>query len=58
MLSGSIVGNVRDPGGAAVAQAKVRVTQADTNQTRQTVTNPMGEHCTNFADGLLLGAGL
>jgi hypothetical protein len=42
VLYGSVVGNVKDPAGAAVAGAAVSVTHRETNQSRQTVTNETG----------------
>jgi hypothetical protein len=44
LLFGSIVGNVTDPSGAAVPGAKVRVAQAETNETRETTTNDSGSY--------------
>jgi Carboxypeptidase regulatory-like domain len=44
LLFGSIVGNVTDPSGAAVPGATVRVTQAETNETRETTTNDAGSY--------------
>src|SRR5260370_31258908 len=41
-LYGEIVGNVRDASEAVVAGAKVTITNANTNQSRQTVTNEVG----------------
>lgn len=42
VLYGSIVGSVTDASGASVPQATVRVTQAETNQTREVQTNEAG----------------
>ena len=42
VLYGSIVGNVKDPSGAAVVAASVTITQMQTNQSRQTATNESG----------------
>src|SRR5687768_12537112 len=42
VLYGSIVGNVRDPSGAAVPGALVTITSKETNQVRTTTTNEEG----------------
>ena len=42
LLFGSIVGNVVDSSGAAVPGATVRVTQLETNESRETKTNESG----------------
>jgi hypothetical protein len=42
IAGGSIVGNVLDPSGAAVAGAKVTATNASTNQVDNTTTNSVG----------------
>ncbi|MBI3696582.1 MAG: TonB-dependent receptor, partial [Acidobacteria bacterium] len=42
VLYGSIVGNVKDPSGAAVVGASVTITQKQTDQSRQTATNESG----------------
>src|SRR5262249_2267425 len=42
VLFGSIVGTVTDASGAAVPGAKVTVTQLETNESRETVTNEGG----------------
>jgi hypothetical protein len=42
VLYGSIVGNVRDPTGAAIAGATVTVTQQETQVTRKTATDQSG----------------
>ena len=42
VLYGSIVGNVTDPTDAAVPGAKVVVTNVETNQSRETITNAAG----------------
>jgi len=42
LLYGSIVGNVKDPNGAAVAGATVTITHRETNQTRETATDDSG----------------
>src|SRR5215213_5014870 len=44
ILYGSAVGNVRDASDAAVAGAVVVVTNTQTNQSRQTVTNEAGAY--------------
>lgn len=41
-LYGELVGNVRDASDAAVAGATVTITNANTNQSRQTLTNEVG----------------
>src|SRR5215471_19994416 len=41
-LYGSLVGNVRDPSQAAVAGAMVRLTNTETQQAREAVTNDVG----------------
>jgi hypothetical protein len=41
-LYGSLVGNVTDPSTASVPGAKVKITHVDTNQVRETQTNPDG----------------
>jgi len=43
-LYGSLVGNVTDPANAAVAIATVRITQAETNGSREAKTNDTGVH--------------
>src|SRR5436305_3373286 len=42
VLSGSLVGNVTDASGSAVAGASVRVVQGQTNDTREVTTNDSG----------------
>src|SRR5215471_8846618 len=42
VLYGSIIGNVKDASGAAVAGAAVRLTGADSRQPREAVTNSEG----------------
>jgi hypothetical protein len=42
VLFGSLVGSVTDPSGAAVPGATVKVTQAETSDTRETKTNESG----------------
>jgi len=42
VLYGSLVGNVRDPSDAPVPGAVVIITNTQTNQSRQTVTNEAG----------------
>jgi Carboxypeptidase regulatory-like domain len=44
VASGKVVGAVRDPSGAAVAGAKIRVTSVDTNVSHTVVTNSAGEY--------------
>ena len=44
VLYGSLVGNVTDPSGSAVARAKVTVVSQETNLTRETVTNEEGQY--------------
>lgn len=43
ILYGSLVGNVTDPSGAAVPDAKVTIVQTETNQSRETTTGPSGQ---------------
>jgi hypothetical protein len=43
ILYGSLVGNVTDPSHAAVANATVTITHVETNQTRTTTTNEVGQ---------------
>src|SRR5215831_17617896 len=43
-LYGELVGNVRDASEAAVAGATVTITNANTNQSRQTLTNEVGAY--------------
>src|SRR5262245_23986701 len=43
-LYGERVGNVRDASDAAVAGATVTITNANTNQSRQTLTNEVGAY--------------
>ena len=42
--TGSIVGHVKDPSGAAVAAAEVSVTNTDTHEVRTTSTNNSGDY--------------
>jgi len=42
LLYGSIVGNVKDPNGAAIAGATVTIVNRETNQSRETTTNDIG----------------
>src|SRR5579863_723204 len=42
--TGSIVGTVRDPSGAAIPKATVTLTNKATSQTSATVTNGVGEY--------------
>ena len=42
ILYGYLVGNVTDSSGAVVPQANVRITQAETNESRETQTNSAG----------------
>ncbi|MEK7751562.1 MAG: TonB-dependent receptor, partial [Acidobacteriota bacterium] len=44
VLYGSLVGNVTDPSGSAVARAKVTVVSQETNLTRETMTNEEGQY--------------
>ena len=44
VLYGSLVGNVSDPSGGAVAGASVTITHQQTNQSRQTATNESGSY--------------
>ncbi len=44
VLYGSIVGNVKDPTGAAVPGATVTITHRQTNQARRTITNDTGAY--------------
>jgi Carboxypeptidase regulatory-like domain/TonB dependent receptor-like, beta-barrel len=41
-LYGSLVGNLSDPSGGAVAAARVRIVSATTNDARETLSNPSG----------------
>lgn len=43
ILYGSLTGNVLDPSGAAVPDAKIVIVQTETNQSRETVTNAQGQ---------------
>ena len=47
VLYGSIVGNVKDKSNDAVTGATIKITHKETNQTRETVTNPDGSY--NFS---------
>ena len=42
--NGQFTGNVTDPSGAAIANAKVTVTNIDTNRTVSTVTSQSGAY--------------
>jgi len=42
VLTGSLVGDVTDASGAAVPGATVKITQAETNEARQSATNESG----------------
>jgi hypothetical protein len=42
ILYGSLVGNVKDPSDAAVAGATITITNVQTNQARQTISNAVG----------------
>ncbi len=42
ILYGSLVGNVTDPSGAGVPGAAVKITQVETNESRETATNDTG----------------
>ncbi|PYV03257.1 MAG: hypothetical protein DMG26_09775 [Acidobacteria bacterium] len=44
VLYGSIVGDVKDPTGAAVPRAAVTITSKETNQSRQAATDPSGTY--------------
>jgi hypothetical protein len=44
VLYGSIVGNVKDKSNDAVTGATIKITHKETNQTRETVTNPDGSY--------------
>lgn len=44
VLYGSIVGNVTDSSGGAIPGATVTITQLETNQTREAVTNEVGSY--------------
>ncbi len=44
VLYGSLVGNVTDPSGAAVPQARVTATHKETGQVRETLTNEAGQY--------------
>lgn len=44
VLYGSIVGNVADPSGGSIPGATVKVTQTDTNETREVLTNESGNY--------------
>src|SRR5579884_1060484 len=44
VLFGSIVGSVTDPSGAAVPAAMVKITETQTNETREAVTNQSGAY--------------
>lgn len=48
VTQGAIVGSVKDPGGAAVTDAAVTLTNTDTNVVRTTKSSPRGEY--NFQD--------
>ncbi len=43
-LNGSIVGNVKDPSGAAVAGAKITLTNSNTSQSREITTDSDGQY--------------
>jgi Carboxypeptidase regulatory-like domain/TonB dependent receptor-like, beta-barrel/TonB-dependent Receptor Plug Domain len=47
VLYGSIVGNVKDKSNDAVTGATIKITHKETNQTRETATNPDGSY--NFS---------
>src|SRR5881628_1007768 len=44
VLYGSILGNVKDPSGAAVPGATVTITHKATNQSRETLTDDIGNY--------------
>ena len=46
--TGSISGSVVDPSGAVIAKAKVQLTQTETNQTRDVVTDAAGHYVANL----------
>src|SRR5262245_7540335 len=51
-LYGSLVGNLSDPSGGAVAGARVRIVSATTNDSRETLSNPSGGyHFSNLEAG-------
>src|SRR5262249_29990854 len=52
VLYGSLVGTVMDQSGSAVPGAMVKVTQAETNQSRETITSETGAYTfSNVAPG-------
>src|SRR6266545_8039696 len=44
VLYGSIVGHVKDPSGAAVPSATVTITHKETNQSREGITDEIGNY--------------
>ena len=50
-VTATILGNARDTTGAALAHAKITVTNVDTNLSRTTVTDTTGEYRFLFAAG-------
>src|SRR5436190_20154763 len=51
-LHGSLVGNLSDSSGGAVAGAQIRIVSATTNESRETVSNPSGVYSfTNLEAG-------
>ena len=55
VLYGSIVGTVTDSADLAVPGATVKITHAETNQSRETTTNETGAHVSERRRGHLFG---